>query len=159
MINVLPKVMLHSAIVLVAAARVTVHAVLMVLLVTFASALVKLILWRDVKNLFILVLFTPLLVFLFWMVLVKTGAGEVFLETPLKESDQGMQGHVRRVLTPIAFALGGLVLFWILMSRPVDFRSLSGEEPLLALAVGYFVAPLLIRKRVLARFLESLGSG
>ncbi len=131
-------------------ARATVHAILVAALFVFASELMRTILSLDLKSFLLWLLMATVFAFLFGVLLLIHGAREVLFITLLSESNQSSRELSERVLTPIAFALGSLLLGSLLVSRPGGLRWLG-------LAIGYFLAPTLIRKRLLARLLESLG--
>ena len=157
-LQVLLKAIKGFNVVVIAGAQATVHAILVAALFMLVRGFVGTILYLDLKSLSLLLLIAILFSFLFGIMLLMDGAREILFRTLLSESNQYSQELYDRVLTPIAFALGCILLFWLLVLRPVEFWRLLSGEPLLGLAIGYFLAPTLIRRRLLARILESLGS-
>lgn len=145
--------------VLAAAVRATVHATLVAALLTLVGWVPTVILPMNLRSVFLSLLLVPLCVFLIWILLLTRAARDISLKTPFSEDNHSYQERMSRIVMPVAFVLGGLVLLSLIVSRPMHLGWLLGEEPLFSLALGYFLAPLLIRKRVLARLLESLGSG
>lgn len=145
--------------VLAAAVRATVHATLVAALLTLVGWVPTVIFPMNLRSIFLSLLLVPLCVFLIWILLLTRAARDISLKTPFSEDNHSYEERMSRIVMPVAFVLGGLVLLSLIASRPIHLGWLFGEEPLLGLALGYLVAPLLIRRRVLARLLESLGSG
>ncbi len=147
------KVMNGFVAVVSAGARATVYAVLAALLLFYAGILLRAIFLLDLKSLLLWLLFVPFLGFLFWIMLLRHSATEIMEESLLQEADQSSRELFDKVLTPTAFTLGFVLLFWLLVSRRFESWWFVVE-----LVIGYFLAPTLIRKRLLARLLESHGS-
>ena len=146
----MPKGLRRVRVVPVALVRVTVHATPVAALLAIVNVVLGLIFSVPPNSLLLRVLILPLAVYVAWVVSVRAGAGELFLEAPLQADMDGM-------LSPIAFALAGLLLVLLFRSPSVNLGWLVGGSRflLLSLALGYFVAPLLIRKGLLARLVES----
>ena len=154
------KVLARFHAVLVATVRATVHAALVAALLAFVGGLLGLVLSMKMNmiSLLLSLLIAPICVLLIWIILLIWGARDISLRTFPSELDHCSQELSRKLLTPLALSLGALILIWQLFSRSLDSGWLLGEEPLFGLAVGYFLAPILVRKEFLHRLMKGLES-
>ncbi|MCI0369785.1 MAG: hypothetical protein L0214_00020 [candidate division NC10 bacterium] len=150
------KLLAGFYLVLIAAVRATIHAALFAALVAFAGGLLGLILSMKLRSLLLSLLIAPLCVLLIWIILLIPAGRAIALGTFLSELDDSSQELSRKLVTPVAFSLGGLILLQLLFSRHVGPGWLFGQEPLFGLAIGYFLAPFLIQKELLQRLIRSL---
>jgi len=142
--------------VLVAAVRATVHAALVAAFFALAGGLLGLILSMNLRSFLLSLLVAPLCVLLIWIILLIPAGRDIALGTSLSELDDSSQELSRKLETPVAVSLGGLILLWLFFSRSVEAGWLFGQEPLFGLAIGYLLAPILIEKELLRRLIRSL---
>lgn len=140
------------------AARVSAYAVSVAALWLVLRDLIEALALLKFESLLVWFLLVVICGFSVGVVLLIEGTHDAFLRTSFAEATQADRELAERVLTPIAFSLGSLILFWLLSSQPIDIARLLRQQDLrLALALGYLLAPTLIRTRLLAKCLEHLG--
>ena len=148
------KVLRGLHVLLAAAVRTTVHALLVYALFLLITSVPTVVFPINLRAVLLALLLVPLGGLLIWVFLMSRAAYDISLEIRVFENDRSYREQMARLVMPVALMLGSVVLLSLIVSRPIHSGWLFGEEPLLGLALGYFLAPLLIRRRVLARFLE-----